>query len=57
MTIFRNKPPFAVRMDDRFERKRVLVVGWLIGLPVSFLIMLAPNWEWVVFANVLQASW
>jgi MFS family permease len=44
---------FAGRLGDRFGRKRVLVTGWLIGLPIPFLVMLAPNWGWVVFANVL----
>jgi MFS family permease len=44
---------FAGRMGDRSGRKRILVGGWLIGLPVPFLVMLAPNWGWVVFANVL----
>jgi len=31
----------------------VLVIGWLVGLPVPFLIIFAPSWNWVVFANVL----
>ncbi len=44
---------FAGRMADRYGRKRILVGGWLIGLPVPFLIIFAPNWGWVVFANVL----
>ena len=44
---------FAGRMSDRIGRKRILVAGWLVGLPVPFLIMLAPSWDWVVFANVL----
>jgi MFS family permease len=44
---------FAGRMSDRIGRKRILVGGWLFGLPVPFLLMLAPAWEWVVFANVL----
>jgi MFS family permease len=44
---------FAGRMSDRIGRKRILVAGWLFGLPVPFLVMLAPAWEWVVFANVL----
>ncbi|MBI4497116.1 MAG: MFS transporter [Chloroflexi bacterium] len=43
----------AGRMADRFGRKRVLVAGWLVGLPVPLLIMLAPSWSWVVCANVL----
>jgi MFS family permease len=31
----------------------VLIVGWLIALPIPILIILAPSWGWVVFANVL----
>jgi len=44
---------FAGRMGDHFGRKHILVVGWLIGLPVPLLLMVAPSWGWVVFANVL----
>src|SRR5215212_9971040 len=44
---------FAGGLADRFGRKRVLVTGWLVGVPVPFMIMLAPSWEWVVAANVL----
>ncbi|MSP14008.1 MAG: MFS transporter [Chloroflexi bacterium] len=44
---------FAGRMSDRIGRKQILVAGWLAGLPVPFLIILAPSWGWVVFANVL----
>src|SRR6266699_3921560 len=44
---------FAGRISDRIGRKGVLVVGWLFGLPVPFLIIFAPSWGWVVFANVL----
>jgi MFS family permease len=44
---------FAGRLSDRIGRKRILVAGWLAGLPVPLLIMFAPSWGWVVFANVL----
>ena len=44
---------FAGRLGDRIGRKGVLVAGWLVGLPVAFLIIFAPSWGWVVFANVL----
>jgi MFS family permease len=44
---------FAGRMSDRIGRKRILVAGWLFGLPVPILVIFAPTWEWVVFANVL----
>ncbi|MGE3771915.1 MAG: MFS transporter [Gammaproteobacteria bacterium] len=41
------------QLADTWGRKRVLVLGWLIGLPVPFLIVAAPSWEWIVAANVL----
>ena len=44
---------FAGTLSDRFGRKPVLVAGWLVGVPVPLLIMWAPSWGWVVFANVL----
>lgn len=44
---------FAGRIGDRYGRKRVLLAGWLLGLPVPLLIAWAPTWSWVVFANVL----
>src|SRR5712692_3134350 len=44
---------FAGRLSDQIGRKGVLVVGWLVGRPVPFLIIFAPSWSWVIFANVL----
>ncbi len=40
-------------LSDRFGRKPVLVAGWLVGLPVPLILILAPNWGWVVAANLL----
>jgi MFS family permease len=44
---------FAGAVSDRIGRKQVLIAGWLFGLPVPLLVMVAPTWEWIVFANVL----
>jgi MFS family permease len=43
----------AGRLSDRFGRKDVLVGGWLVAAPVPFLLMWAPGWNWVLFANLL----
>lgn len=40
-------------LADRFGRRTVLLAGWMAALPVPLLIILAPSWGWVVFANVL----
>ena len=40
-------------LADRVGRKRILVVGWIVGLPVPFILMYAPTWGWVGVANFL----
>lgn len=40
-------------LSDRIGRKPLLIVGWLIGLPIPFLIIFAPSWGWIILANVL----
>lgn len=44
---------FAGRLSDQYGRKIVLVTGWLVALPVPFLLMWSPSWNWILFANVL----
>lgn len=39
--------------SDRFGRKPVLLLGWLLAVPVPLLLMWAPSWGWVIVANVL----
>jgi MFS family permease len=41
------------RLADAWGRKYVLVLGWLVGSPVPFMITWAPNWGWIVAANAL----
>ena len=40
-------------LADRVGRKRLLVIGWLLALPVPVMIALAPSWGWIVAANIL----
>lgn len=40
-------------LADKYTRKKVLIWGWLLGLPVPFLLAFAPSWNWILFANVL----
>ncbi|WP_340105437.1 MFS transporter [Rhodohalobacter sp. 8-1] len=44
---------FAGRFAQKFGRKKMLIVGWLFGIPVPFVLMYAPDWNWIVFANIL----
>ena len=44
---------FAGRLADGLGRKRVLVAGWLVAIPVPFLLMWAPTWSWILLANAL----
>jgi MFS family permease len=43
----------AGRLSDSVGRKAVLVGGWVVALPVPFMLMWAPTWNWVLLANVL----
>jgi MFS family permease len=44
---------FAGAWSDRWGRKPVLVAGWLVAVPVPLLLIWAPTWGWVIFANAL----
>jgi MFS family permease len=44
---------FAARVSESVGRKKVLVCGWLLGLPVPFIIIFASRWFWFDVANVL----
>ena len=46
----------AARLSDRVGRKPILVAGWVLALPVPFLIIGAPAWWWIDLANVLLGA-
>jgi MFS family permease len=46
----------AARVSDRIGRKPILLAGWLLALPVPFLIIYAPAWWWIDLANVLLGA-
>ena len=43
----------AGKFSEKLGRKKILVLGWLFGIPVPFLLIYAPSWDWVIFANLL----
>lgn len=43
---------FAGRLSDEIGRKKVLILGWLLAIPVPFILIWAPTWNWVLVANI-----
>ena len=43
----------GARLSERVGRRRLLIAGWAAGLAVPLLLLYAPTWQWVIFANVL----
>jgi len=44
---------FTGRLANKLGRKNLLLLGWLIAIPIPFILMNAASWNWVVFANIL----
>jgi MFS family permease len=44
---------FAGNLSDRWNRKKVLVLGWLFGIPVPLILLFAPSWDWILVANIM----
>jgi MFS family permease len=38
---------------NRFGKKNLLITGWIIAVPVPLLLIYAPNWNWIIAANIL----
>lgn len=43
---------YAGKLANSFGRKKLLIVGWIIALPIPFILIWAPHWYWVVVANL-----
>jgi len=41
------------RISEKVGRRKVLIWGWLVALPIPFIFLFAPSWNWIVAANVL----
>jgi MFS family permease len=44
---------YAGALAEKRGRKNVLIIGWLFGIPVPFILLFAPDWNWIIFANIL----
>ncbi|MBI3136020.1 MAG: MFS transporter [Bacteroidetes bacterium] len=44
---------FTGALANKFGRKNLLIAGWIIGIPVPFILMTADHWNWIIVANVL----
>ena len=44
---------YAGKWADIYGRRPVLITGWLVALPIPFILMYAPSWWWVATGNVL----
>lgn len=44
------------RIAARWGRKKLLLLGWILGLPVPFLLIYAPDWNWIIAANLLLGA-
>lgn len=44
---------FTGALANKLGRKKLLLSGWLIGIPVPFILMYANNWNWIIVANIL----
>lgn len=44
---------FSGYLAAKYTRKKVLLLGWILALPVPLIFIYAPSWNWIIFANVL----
>ena len=44
---------FTGRLSNRYGRKKLLIAGWVLALPIPFILIYANSWTWVVMSNIL----
>lgn len=44
---------FTGVLANKVGRKNLLIIGWIIAIPIPFILMYAQHWNWIIFANVL----
>jgi len=44
---------FTGRLINQWGRRRLLLIGWVIALPIPLLLIYAPSWNWIIFSNIL----
>ncbi len=44
---------FTGRLANKFGRRNLLLFGWVLAIPIPFILIYASSWSWVIFTNVL----
>lgn len=44
---------FAGPLSEKYSRRRILIAGWILAIPVPFVLIFAPSWGWIIAANAL----
>lgn len=44
---------YTGKLSNKYGRKWVLILGWLIALPIPYILIFATHWNWIIFANIL----
>lgn len=44
---------YTGKLVNRIGRRKLLIIGWLFAIPFPFILMYAPNWNWIIAANIL----
>ena len=44
---------FAGNLSETYGRKKILILGWCVALPIPFMLLYAPSWNWIILTTVL----